>query len=248
MIQIPTTSEVLRTLFRADMTTQWRNRRASILVLLVPVIILFTAKRSVNNETAHFILAMCITIGITASCLMGYANSLARDRDKGVFQRLRVSPAPTWAILTSRLLVQLVVILFVVIASFLFAYYVDHIQLTPLAYAATILTSLVGALVFLSLGQMIVALIKNPETINSTTRLVYLVFIFVGLMGDTGQLGPQVVPYVTWTPYGTVRRVLTAGMHSGAWNADTTTAFLVSLAYAAVFVAVGVRRFQWSSR
>ena len=49
---------------------------------------------------------------------MGYTNAIARDRDKGVFQRLRVAPLPTWAIMGSRLSVQLLLILCSTIAVF----------------------------------------------------------------------------------------------------------------------------------
>ena len=54
-----------------------------------------------------FALASCITVGLMAIGLMGYSNSVARDRDKGIFQRLRVAPLPAWTIMMSRLFVQL---------------------------------------------------------------------------------------------------------------------------------------------
>src|SRR2546425_142785 len=108
---IPKTSTVLSSLFRADFTTQWRNRRSFIPVLLVPVIILISWKGLVDKLGGAFALSTCITIGLIAIGLMGYSNSIARDRDKGVFQRLRVAPMPSWCIMVSRLLVQLMMIL-----------------------------------------------------------------------------------------------------------------------------------------
>src|SRR5882724_9773484 len=93
---IPKTSIVLKSLLRADFTTQWRNRRSFILVLLVPVIILISWKGVIDKLGGAFALSTCITIGLVAIGLMGYCNSIARDRDKGVFQRLRVAPIPSW--------------------------------------------------------------------------------------------------------------------------------------------------------
>jgi ABC-2 type transport system permease protein len=72
------------------------------------------------------------------------------------------------------------------------------------------------------LGQVIVGLIKNPETVNSTTRLVYFVFIMVGMFGEFGILGEQVKQIAIWSPYGTVKHVLSAGMEPEKWNSDTT--------------------------
>src|SRR5258706_12001359 len=114
---IPKTSAVLRSLLRADFTTQWRNRRSFILVLLVPVIILISWK-GVDKLRNAFALSTCITIGLIAIGLIGYCNSIARDRDKGVFQRLRVAPLPSWCIMASRLIVQLMMILLLTVIVF----------------------------------------------------------------------------------------------------------------------------------
>ena len=79
-------------MLRADFTTLWRNRRSSWLVLAVPLIILVSWKGLVEKAGGLFVLSSCITIGLTSIGLMGYSNAIARDRDRGVFQRLRVGP------------------------------------------------------------------------------------------------------------------------------------------------------------
>lgn len=248
MISIPSSTSVLRNLFRADMTIQWRNRRAFLLSLLVPVILLVSWKSIVDQMGAARALSTCITIGVAASCLMGYTNSLARDRDKGVFQRLRVAPVPAWTVMGSRLLVQLTMIALTTIVVFLVGYNVDHIQLAFPSYVFGLLAALVVAAVYLALGQMIVGLIKNPETVNSTTRLVYLAFIMVGLFGELGALGKEMIEVVRWSPYGAVKRVLAASMQPNTWNQDVTNALLVTLGYALVFGVIGIRKFKWDSK
>lgn len=116
--KIPATSLVLTSLLKTDFKTQWRNRRSVILVLLVPVIILISWKPVVNKLGGAFVLATCVTIGLTAIGLMGYANAIARDRDKGVFQRLRITPIYSWTIMVSRLAVQLFMIILIPRLSF----------------------------------------------------------------------------------------------------------------------------------
>jgi ABC-2 type transport system permease protein len=116
---IPKTSAVLASLLRADFITQWRNRRAVILTLVVPVVILISWKGLVAMIGGPFVLANTITIGLFASGLMGYSNAIARDRDKGIFQRLRVGPLPSWAIMASRLLVQVGMIIIITTAVFI---------------------------------------------------------------------------------------------------------------------------------
>src|SRR6476660_9408340 len=126
---IPKTSVVLNSLLRADLTTQWRNRRSFVLVLLVPVIILISWKGVIDKLGGPFALSSCITIGLVATGLMGYSNSIARDRDKGVFQRLRVAPLHTWSIMASRLAVQLVMIILMTAVVFITGHQMDKITL-----------------------------------------------------------------------------------------------------------------------
>jgi ABC-2 type transport system permease protein len=244
-ITLPKTSAILSTLLRADLTTQWRNRRSVIMVLLVPVIILMTWKGMVAKVGGAFVLSTCITLGLISIGLMGYSNSIARDRDKGVFQRLRVSPVPSWCIMASRLLVQLLMIVILTIVVFIAGYDYDHISLSVNGYLLTFLTAIVGGAVYLSLGQVIVGRVKNPETVNSTTRLVYFLFIVVGMFGELGVLGDQIKQVVHYSPYGAVKAILATSMQPASWTSDTSMLLLLTVGYTIVFTFLGVKWFKW---
>lgn len=235
-------------LVKADFITQWRNRRSVVLVLLVPVIILISWKGAIEKIGGAFALSSCITIGLTAIGLMGYSNAIARDRDKGVFQRLRVAPVATWSIMISRLIVQLTMILITTLLVFFAGYNYDHILLLPAYYLSTIGTALIGGALYLGLGQMIVGLVKNAETVNSTTRLVYFVFIMVGMLGEFGVLGNQIKDIVHWSPYGVVKTILASSMEPGKWTNTSSTALMVTIGYAVVFSFLGIKWFRWSSK
>ena len=245
---IPKTSTVLAALLRADLKTQWRNRRSVVLTLLVPVIILFSWKEIIDKIGGAFALASCITIGLTAIGLMGYSNSIARDRDKGIFQRLRVAPLPSWCIMASRLIVQMVMIMVVTTGVFLAGFYIDKISVPAEGYVLAFLAAIVGGAVYLGVGQVIVGLIKNPETVNSTTRLVYFAFIMVGMLGQFGILGDKVQKIALWSPYGTVQTILSKSMEPSKWTSTTTEALLVTIGYAVVLSFIGIKKFQWSSK
>jgi ABC-2 type transport system permease protein len=249
---IPSTSVVLKSLLRADFTTQWRNRRAVIITLVVPGIILMSWKSMVGSIGGPFVLSNAITIGLFASGLMGYANTVARDRDKGIFQRLRVAPIPSWAIIGSRLLVQLTMIMLITTIVFVLGKDYDGISLSPTAYALTYFTAIVGGSVSLSLGQMIVGFIKNPETINSTTRLVYIAFIVTGMFGEIymalNKVDKILAYVVKYSPYGTVKTILSTGMEPAKWNMDTSTALLAAIGYTIVFTFLGIKWFKWNTK
>jgi ABC-2 type transport system permease protein len=216
--------------------------------LLVPVIILISWKGIVEKFGGPFALSTCITIGLVAIGLMGYSNSVARDRDKGIFQRLRVAPMPAWCIMASRLLIQLIMIVLLIIIIFIAGNNIDHIKLSPSGYIITFFTAIVGGAVYLGLGQLIVGLIQNPETVNSTSRLIYFLFIMIGMFGELGILGDQIKQIVLWSPYGTVKRIIAAGMQPGTWNSEMTMALFVTIGYAALFSIVGIKRFKWNNK
>ena len=244
---IPKPATAFSNLIRADFTTQWRNRRAVLMSLLVPVIILISWKGIVDKVGGAFALSMSLTIGLTAIGIMGYAVSVARDRDKGIFQRLRVTPLPAYFIMLSRICVQLAMILLLTACVFIVGYKYDHIILPASGYALTFITALIGGALYLGLGQMIVGLVKNAETVNSTSRLVYIALIMLGIFGELGMFGKQLQQMVVWSPFGTVKTILASGMQLSTWNHETTIALLVTFGYAVLFSFLGIKWFRWNS-
>jgi ABC-2 type transport system permease protein len=246
-VNLPKPATVFKNLLRADLITQWRNRRASILVILIPAVILIAWKGLIPKIGAAGVLANCITVGLNAIGLMGYTNSIARDRDKGIFQRLRITPAPRWTIMVSRLTVQLLMIAIVTILLYIVGQRFDNITMAPANYAIAFLVSILGGAVYLSLGQVIVGLISNAETVNVVTRLVYFIFIMVGMFGSLGMLGDLIDKISNWSPYGTVQRILADALVSNAWTNTTTMALLATIGYTLLFTILGIRWFRWQS-
>lgn len=245
---LPSTGTVFMSLLKADLTTQWRNRRASIMVVLVPIMIVIFWKPLIVRTGGAFVLSNAITLGLNAIGLMGYPNTIARDREKEIFQRLRVAPAPNWTIMGSRLAVQLVMIILTTIIVMIVGYQYDHITLSAPGYIAGIFIAIAGGAVYLALGQAIVGRITNPETVTSTARLIYLAFIMVGLLGSFGAFGDMVSKVIKYTPYGTVQSTLSGALTPSTWTSKTTLALLVTLGYTAIFAYLGIRWFKWSTK
>jgi len=214
--------------------------------LLVPLIILISWKGLIPKFGGAFVFSISLTIGLVSIGMMGYAISVARDRDKGIFQRLRVTPMPTSFIMISRLMVQLGMIALLTLCVFIIGYQVDKISLTPLGYILTFITAFLGGALYLGFGQMLVGLIKNAETVNSSTRLVYIAFIMLGMFGELTD-NIEFKNIIHWSPFGTVKTMLAAAMLPSTWNNDATIALLVTIAYAVIFSFLGIKWFKWSS-
>jgi ABC-2 type transport system permease protein len=245
---LPSSRDVFLSLLKADLTTQWRNRRAAIMVLLLPIIIVLTWKPYIAAIGGAQVLSNAITLGLIAAGLMGYSNSIARDREKDIFQRLRVAPAPSWTIMGSRLAVQLIMIAILTVVVMLVGYQYDKIVLSATGYLGGFLAAIVGGAVYLALGQTIVGRIKNPETVNATSRLIYIAFVMVGLFGEGGQLGEFVKKAVKYSPYGTVNTIVSGAVSPTAWTNDTTVALVITLGYTALFTFLGIKWFKWSTK
>jgi ABC-2 type transport system permease protein len=245
-IVTPSTLQIFKSLFKADLVSQGRNRRASIMSLLVPIIILISWKGVIEKLGGPSVLSSSITIGLVAVGLMGYANTTARDREKGVFQRLRITPASTGAIMTSRITVQLLQMALMTCIVFIAGYFVDKITLSIGGYVLAFIISLICGAVYLGLAQAIVGLITKSETVNSATRFIYIALILMGAFGELGILGEAVKQIVLWSPYGVVKVLLFAAMLPSTWSGTTWIALVVTLVYIIVFTGIGIKWFKWS--
>lgn len=104
------------------------------------------------------LIGLAITLGLLSLSIIGYGLNMARDREQGVSQRLRVTPAPTWTIMGSRLATQMVADLAIALVVVIVGSVVHHLALSFGQYVLVLLVSLLGGAVFLSIGQALVGL------------------------------------------------------------------------------------------
>src|SRR5256885_9910460 len=251
LIHPPTLSGILRALLQADLTFQLRHGRALLLTFFPPLAVLyglFTANRGAQLGSPIVKVSFALTLGIALIAILGYTASVARDRELGVFQRLRVTPAPTWTIMLSRPAVQIVSMLVMSVVVLVAAAVVENVTLDPAAYLLTLLGVIFSSAVFLGVGQALVGLIKSPDAVNAVGRLSYLPLFALGLFAHSTIFGTTFETIARWSPGGAVVTLLAGAMQPAAWSADTWWALLASVFYAVVFAGIGIRWFQWSTR
>jgi ABC-2 type transport system permease protein len=219
--------------------------------ILLPYLIL--ASTSSEKSTADlggslFVIGLAITYGIASTSIMGYSLAVARDREKGVFQRLRVTPASTWAIMVSRLVVQVLANLIIALVVVVLGARVHHLSLSVAQYGLVLLVSILGGTMFLCIGQALVALVKSSETVTSTARFLYIGLVFFGLFGQSGSLGQTWDTVAMWSPVGTVMTLFAGVLNLSAWDGRDVESLLAVVGYIVVFAVVGIRWFQWEVR
>jgi ABC-2 type transport system permease protein len=245
--KIPSPIDAFRSLLRADFAVQWRQRRALIMSLITPVIFLLAWKSLIPEIGAAGVLSICVAIGLPGTGLMGYSMTLARDRERGIFQRLRAAPIPTWVIMMSRIVVQLSMIMLMALVTCAVAYFADHIVIGAANILLILVASAIGGLAFLALGQAIVAFMRSSDAINATTRLLYMVIAVVGGLGQVGLFGAALQKIVTYSPLGTSKTMIVAAMSpSTIFTQPVLLAVGITLAYGVFFAVIGIRSFKWT--
>jgi ABC-2 type transport system permease protein len=249
-IAAPGLGTALRALLEADLVVQLRNMRAVALSTVLPLVLLFgtfAGKRATLLGDPRFKVASCMMLGMATIALLGYSMSVARDREAGVFQRLRVTPTPAWAIMASRLAIQVLAILVMAAVVLVAATAFESVTLDAGGYVLTLVAVVFAAAMFLSIGQALVGLIRSTDTLNAVSRLAYIPLFALGLLGRTDILGTTLETIARWSPGGVVATLLGGAMSPTTWNGETWAAVLVVLAYTVAFAGAGIRWFQWTA-
>ncbi len=236
---------------RANFSVLIRTKRSLFISLLLPMILLFSWNNKHILKTFGgnmFVLAIVTTIGVMSLSIFGYALNVARDRENGVFQRLRVTPAPTWTIMISRILVQEISNLIIAAIVLIIGTRLYHVSIGAEQYILVLLISLLGGAVFLSVAQAIVALIKSADAVNAVARLVFIALLLLGLLGLSGTLGNTIRTIARWSPFGAIVQVIGGVSHIGPWTINSLWALIACLGYIVIFSLVGIKYFQWESR
>jgi ABC-2 type transport system permease protein len=250
-LQTPALAEIFRALLEADVIVQLRNNRALLLSFALPLVVLFAlfgSKFYSSLGDPEFRVASAMTLGMASIAILGYSMTVARDREKGVFQRLRVTPAPTWAIMTSRLLVQVAVNLAMALLLLVAAGVFKGVSLTAGAYVLTLICVIISSALFLGVGQALAGLVKNADTLNAVGRIAYLPLFALGLFGQSTIFGTTFELVSRWSPGGAVETLLSGAMNPSNWSSETWLALAASVAYSVVFAGIGIRWFQWGAR
>ena len=242
---------VMSSLLRADFTVLVKSRRALVISVILPVVILLSTnsgKATNKFGGALFIIGLAIAYGLVANSILGYALAVARDREQGVFQRLRVTPAPTWTIMTSRLAMQALANLVITVIVVIVGTRIHHISPSAGQYGLVLLVSILGSAVFLSIGQALVGLVKSADSINAAGRLLVLGLVLLSSLGQSGALGSAWESIARWSPVGAVMTLFAGVLNLSTWDTHDSLTLLACGGYIVVFAAIGIRWFQWDAR
>jgi ABC-2 type transport system permease protein len=192
-----------------------------------------------GSFTAYAIMAACFTV---------LAQTLVNRRETGLLKRLRLSPVPTWSLLSAIFLSTMIVALLQVgillaVGTLGFGDYL------PTHGAAFILTIVVGMFSFTALGLGMSTVVPNADAAGPMISIVF--FLLLAFSGLYFPIKPGST-LATISGYFPVRHLITAllasfnlppGANPWAWHDLGVMAI-----WGVVGVALALRRWQWAPR
>jgi ABC-2 type transport system permease protein len=196
----------------------------------------------------QYYLGSFMAYGIMSACFTVLAQTLVNRREMGLLKRLRLSPVPTWSLLSAIFLSTMIVALLQIgiLLAVGAAAFGDYMPVHPLAF---VLTIVVGMLSFTALGVGISTLVPNADAAGPMISIVF--FLLLAFSGLYFTITPGST-LATVSGYFPVRHMINAleavfnlppGANAWSWN-DLGVMALWGLGG----VVVGLRRWQWSPR
>lgn len=239
-------------LLRADLAVLSRSWRLQVLNLGPPIIVLASSwlgrqGKPATADVAATMVGIAITAGPLASGVLGYPLGIARDRENGVFRRLRITPAPAWTIMVSRLVLNVTVNIVVAVLVATLGAIAYGLPLGVVPYLLLIPAAIITGAVFLSLGQTMAGLLTSAPLVSAACRVVFLVLYITGFLGLTGGLGTRFKTFAQWSPVGSTADLFRTALAHAGWTTADTHAVLACLGYILIFSVPGIRYFRWDT-
>ena len=167
----------------------WRNPPAAFFTFAFPLMFLVIFNLLFGNSEVElfgrsttgstFYVPAIAAFSIISACYTNIAMSVTFARDQGVLKRKRGTPLPPWAYLFGRILHSCVVALLlvaIVCAAGVVFYGVD---LPTVTLPAFLITLVVGAAAFSSLGLAVTAIIPNADAAPAIVNASILPLVFI---------------------------------------------------------------------
>jgi ABC-2 type transport system permease protein len=173
----------------------WLNPFAAFFTLGFSVVFLLLVASNAHGTSAaiggqpliQYYVPGFIAYGVMSTCFNALSLSIVARRETGLFKRIRLSPLPTWAMISSIGLNALIISLLQTVVVLAIGRIFYGVQL-PHNLVAVALAFLVGVVSFSTLGVAVSTLIPNQEAAGPLVNIAFFVLLFLsGLWFPLGQ-------------------------------------------------------------
>ncbi len=233
----------------------WLNPIGALITIAFSVVfvVIFesTSRHTTVGYLAHidlgqYYLPAFAAYGVMAACFNVLAITLVNRREMGLLKRLRLSPLPTWMLLAA-IFINSMIVAVIQIALLLLVGWFGYGVHGPHDVGAFVLVVVVGMLAFTAMGVGISTVVPNADAAGPIVSLVFFILVALSGLYYPVKAGSGLANFTDFFP---IRHLITASVDSfnGIPNTSVWNDLLVIVAWGAVGVFVGLRRWDWSPK
>jgi ABC-2 type transport system permease protein len=233
----------------------WVNRIGAVFTVGFSVVFLVLLGVSAGNSRVSYLgniklvdyyVPGFVAYGIMAAAFTTLAVSLVVRRETGLLKRLRLSPLPTW-VLISAIFVSTAIVAVIQVVLLLVIGRVGYGVHLPSSVAAFVVVLLVGIASFAAMGVAMSTVIPNQEAAGPVISIVFFVLLFLSGLWFPLKANSGLAKFSNFFP---VRHFILAvsapfgfqrGVSPWAWHD-----LLIVAIWGAVAAVVALRRFRWA--
>jgi ABC-2 type transport system permease protein len=210
-----------------------------------------TSRHSTVGYLAHidlgqYYLPAFVAYGVMAACFNILAITLVNRREMGLLKRLRLSPLPTWMLL-SAIFINAMIIATIQIVLVLLVGWLGYGVTGPHDVLPFIIVIVVGMLCFTALGVGVSTLVPNADSAGPIVSLVFFILIALSGLYFPVKAGSGLATFTDFFP---IRHLITASVDTfnGIPGTSPWNDVLVMALWGAAGVFVSLRRWEWSPK
>jgi ABC-2 type transport system permease protein len=210
-----------------------------------------TSRHSTVSYLAHidlgqYYLPAFAAYGVMAACFNILAIVLVNRRELGLLKRLRLSPLPTWMLL-SAVFINSMIIAAIQIVLVLLVGWLGYGVTGPHEVLLFVLVLVVGMLCFTALGVGVSTLVPNADSAAPIVSLVFFILVALSGLYFPVKAGSGLATFTDFFP---IRHLITASVDTfnGIPGTSPWNDLLVMALWGAAGAIVSVRRWEWSPK
>jgi ABC-2 type transport system permease protein len=193
------------TYLRVECLRLLRNRRALILSILMPSLLLTIFGGMYKQDSLNGVGAasyLMVSMGLFGAMLaaMGTGGTIALERGVGWNRQLRLTPLRPWSYLATKTVVSLLVALPPLFVTFALAALTLDVRLPAITWAEILVVAWLSVLPFTAVG-ILIGYVAKPDSVQQFSALFLLVIaVFGGIWVPTEQMPDLMRRIGEWTP------------------------------------------------
>jgi ABC-2 type transport system permease protein len=167
----------------------WRNPQAAFFIFVFPLIFLFVFNTMFGNSDidtpagrisgSTFYVPAIVALSVVFACYINIAISVSLAREQGILKRVRGTPLPAAVYMAGRIAHATLIAVLLVVIVVAAGRVIYNVEMPTSTLPAFLVTLVVGAACFCSMGLAVTTVIGNADAANAVVNASMLPLLFI---------------------------------------------------------------------